>query len=212
MNNIKLDGTFAGVKSAFETMGFTCTIVTEDTTFDAYYAKDTNNKMHLRVDFSSGLVNLITSTGQNRTSVQFSFSNSGTIYYETVGDSIVFGPYSSGPSMQIAIIAPTSNDDDWQYYFYNSSSWRIWNGRTENSCIALLTKLATKANVFQVVKMFDGVRFMDNIYIMIIGPTVPQTTNNFIYVTIGEDRYFIVNIWDSYDTRTCMALKYPKTN
>lgn len=214
MNSINLDGTWATIKTVLETMGFTVTEVTEGSVYKCYYTKDRNQKLYMKITNGSPncTAQIFKSNDQSATNA-LSFTNSSSIRctYDFVGDSLIFGFIGSNllPSIKWIIVAPVSANDDWEYYQYDNNSWNIINGRTELPFSTSVAKLKTVAQVVQIVKVYDGARFLDNLYQTTISPDLPIANNggNYAYFEIGQDKYIGINIFDSYTTRSWLCLK-----
>lgn len=209
--NINMDGTWATVKTAFETMGFT---VTDNSgVYTCYYTADTNAKMYYKLTQTSGTgftIDLYKSNNRSVGSMSWDYGVALKITYEKIGNTIAFGLCNTNKDFAFGelIIAPVSQEDDWQY-IQNTNNWYIHNGRTENSFAMPVAKMRTSSSAIQIVKAYDGGRFMDNVYQTTVNPDIPiySSSSNAIYASIGENTYRIINIFDNYATRSCLAFK-----
>jgi hypothetical protein len=135
-------------------------------------------------------------------------ASSWKIVYEIIGESIVFGFLLASTTynkIQFAIIAPKSQNDTWLYTGIHSSV-TVYLGNTETS-ISFGEKpmlYSGSANGIQIVKFYNGTRFVDNLYITTIctgmGTATTVGNNNYIEATIDEKIYLIIKIISGTET------------
>lgn len=220
MNSIRLDGNWSTVKTAMETMGFTVTVVTPGasgssyTDYKCYYDNDTNGKVYLLLQQFSATqfyMKFCLSNGTSVASHTRYYTANYNFDYEITGRSLIFGVSTSStvPSIQFLIVAPKSNDDDWIYCPAGATSWAFINGRTDSTFVNSPIKIKTNNTAVQIVKIFDGNRFMDNVYQTSVSPDLPVYTGqgNFIYATIGTKNYFLAHIFDTQTSRSLVAIE-----
>ena len=71
----------------------------------------------------------------------------------------------------------------------------------------------TSATGFQIVKVYDGSNFINNVFVTSISPFIPvwsldnTSASNFIEGTIGNDTYLIINLHSSYTHYIKLAIK-----
>jgi hypothetical protein len=214
--NINMDGTWATVKTAFETMGFT---VTEDNdVYTCYYTADTNAKMYYKLTKAASTqynVTFCNSDNRSQGTVGYDYGASYKITYQLIGNSLAFGFCSSNIpySFYNLIISPISQEDDWYYTQYGVSS-KIFNGRTELNFVMPATKLYSSNASVQIIKIYDGAQFLNNIYQTTVSPSIdgPTTGSNTIDASIGEDIYKIINIHTVGVSNSAIALKIPSSS
>ena len=206
MNSISVNsGSVSDILNALEGIGFTI----DSNNGTAQWTKDTNNKIKFLVTESSNstTVKAVKSDGTtivgnaSYSSIMVTTANSVRIIYETIGDGIAFGIMAAtAPANNIhwIISAPVSQSDDWMYIPLASTLY-IYNGSTENYIqVTSSAYYNGSANGIQIVKVYDGSRFMDNVYVTIVAPAIPAVIqangNDYIDATIGNDAYLVVNI------------------
>lgn len=209
MNSIIIGvGSAANVLSALENIGFTVST----TNGTAYWGNDTNGKVHISVTTSSSntVIKLVNSSGTaynyNRS---FASSSNLKLTYEVIGNSVVFGfilATSSNTPLEVMIIEPVGLDDDWIYVTRAVSTGaggaaQIIDGRTEIVINYYSYQTGRPFNYnsdkVQIIKFYDGNRFMDNLYFVTCGPYLATTTldyTNYTTATIGNKQYLLVGI------------------
>ena len=221
MNNTVIGtASTSNVLQALEGIGFT--VDTSNGT--ARWGNDTNNKLYFKV----------VETGSNTTIALYNSANSmiwGSISlttastyrmtYDVIGESVFFGFKNNsytGNNIQCAIVAPIESEDDWEYCCYqigtaSQATSRFVNGRTELFKVYSTTQMynGTPLGV-QVVKAYDDNRFLGNVYLTSVSPSIAQVNmtsnmdNNFVEATIGTSKYLIINMLNS-NTYTKIAIK-----
>lgn len=200
-------GSVANVVSALESIGFE---VDSQDGQKLYWPHDTDNNIYVYVytNSSSTRVVLRNSSGTEITGptyVQFLTASSWKMIYEIIGESVVFGFLLSSTGynkVHFAIIAPKSQNDTWLYTGVNANSTgamqAVYLGNTETG-INFGEKImlyAASANGIQIVKFYNGTRFVDNLYITTVCPGIGTATsagnNNYIEATIDEKVYLII--------------------
>lgn len=189
----------ANVLTALEDVGFT--VDTQNN--KAYWGNDTNEKMYFLVATSGSntQVTLKTSNGTSMgTTMNLTSANIYKMTYEIIGDSIVFGFAQNTAlynKLMWAVVAPLSEDDEWLYCSYINGGYVI-NGNTEANITYNTTPIyAGNPLGVQIVKYYDGSRFVDNLYITTVAQYVGDTPagstgNNFYEITIGQDDYLVI--------------------
>lgn len=206
MNSILVNsGSISDILTAMDGIGFT--IHSANNTFR--WANDTNNKIKFLCT-ASGTNTTIKAVKSDGTTVvgyasysvvTIATANACRIIYETIGDGIVFGimtATATANNIHWIISAPVSQDDEWMYIPLASTLY-IYNGSTENYIQVTSSAYYTgSANGIQIVKVYDGSRFMDNVYVTTVAPAIPAVIqangNDYIEATIGSDTYLVVNI------------------
>lgn len=206
MNSISVNsGSVSDILNALEGLGFTI----DSNNGTAHWTKDTNNKIKFLVTESSPntTVKAVKSDGTtvvgyvSYSVVTIATANACRIIYETIGDGIVFGIMTAttrANNIHWIISAPVSQDDEWMYIPLAANLY-IYNGATE-SYINVTTSAYYNgsANGIQIVKVYDGSRFMDNVYVTTVAPSIPAVLqangNDYMDATIGSDTYLVVNI------------------
>lgn len=206
MNSITVNSaSVSDILSALEGLGFTI----DSNNNTAQWTKDTNNKIKFLVS-TSGTNTLIKAVKSDGTTVvgNASYSvvtvasaNPVRIIYETIGDGIAFGIMTAtaqANNIHWIISAPVSQDDEWMYIPLASTLY-IYNGSTENYIqVTSSAYYNGSANGIQIVKVYDGSRFMDNVYVTTVAPAIPAVLqangNDYIEATIGSDTYLVANI------------------
>ena len=189
----------ANVLSALEDVGFT--IDTQNN--KAYWGNDTNEKLYFSVVTSGSYtqVTLKTSNGTTMgTTMNLTSANIYKMTYEIIGDSIVFGFAQNTANynkLMWAVVAPASEDDEWLYCPYINGGYVI-NGNSEAN-IMYSTGSIYNGNPLgvQIVKYYDGTRFVDNLYITTVAQNAGDTPTgsggvNFYEITIGQDDYLVI--------------------
>ena len=190
MNSLTVNSaSVSDILNALEGLGFTI----DSNNGTAQWTKDTNNKIKFLVTESSPYttVKAVKSDGTtvvgnaSYSSIMVTTANPVRIIYETIGDGIAFGIMTAtamANNIHWIISAPVSQDDEWMYIPLASTLY-IYNG---------------SANGIQIVKVYDGSRFMDNVYVTTVAPSIPAVIqangNDYIEATIGSDTYLVVNI------------------
>ena len=224
MNNIEIGlATSSNVLSALESIGFTV----DTTNLTAKWGNDTNDKLYFKFSENSSYLSL---TLYNSSNVQvsgyinFDMTYTYKITYEIIGDGIVFGFHRidtnvTGSNIHFAIISPISTGDDWYYVTPHLGSgtadiMKFINANTEVYTIYSMNQLLdTSATGFQIVKVYDGSNFINNVFVTSISPFVPAwsldgtSASNFIEGTIGNDTYFIINLHSTYVQYIKLAIK-----
>jgi hypothetical protein len=189
----------ANVLSALEDVGFT--IDTQNN--KAYWGNDTNEKMYFSVATSGSNTQVMLKTSNGTTMGTVMNMTSANIYkmtYEIIGDSIVFGFAQNTATynkLMWAIVAPSSEDDEWLYCPYINGGYVI-NGKTEANITYNTTSIyAGNPLGVQIVKYYDGSRFVDNLYITTVAQNAGDTPTgssgvNFYEITIGQDDYLVI--------------------
>ena len=212
MNSILVNsGSVSDILNALEDLGFTI----DSNNRTAQWTKDTNNKIKFLVTESSNstTVKAVKSDGTtvvgnaSYSSIMVTTANPVRIIYETIGDGIAFGIMTeTAPANNIhwIISAPVSPSDDW-IYIPLASTLYIYNGSTENYIQVTSSAYYTgSANGIQIVKVYDGSRFMDNVYVTTVAPAIPAVIqangNDYMDATIGNDTYLVVNIGSQNQT------------
>lgn len=206
MNSILVNsGSISDILTAMDGIGFT--IDSANNTFR--WANDTNNKIKFLCT-ASGTNTTIKAVKSDGTTVvgNASYSvvtvvsaNPVRIIYELIGDGIVFGIMTAtaqANNIHWIISAPVSQDDEWMYIPLASTLY-IYNGSTESYIqVTNSAYYNGSANGIQIVKVYDGSRFMDNVYVTTVAPAIPAVLqangNDYIEATIGSDTYLVVNI------------------
>ena len=191
------DGSIASISAALIEIGFV-SITAGDT--ELRWEKDTNEKVKVKlVTYGQNTqIYLAYSNGTNFSTVFQSLSAvSWNLTYELIGDSILFGlaPSSQSNRFDWGIIAPETSDDDWLYIFYQTPS--VVNGNSEN-IIANSTLYVNGTNGVALVKVWNGNKFADNLYMAVYSPTLNPAsgTNDINYATVevNGDYYRLVNL------------------
>ena len=209
MNNIILTtASVADVLQALEDIGFTVST----SQGIARWENDTNNKIYFKFAVSSSYTTINIYNSSNTKvwgEVSLTTSTSYKMTYEVIGESVVFGfnaVSNTGNMIHFGVIAPTSENDDWEYLAYyvgNSATAtnRFINGRTEVITIYSTTSMYNGSALgVQIVKAYDTTRFLDNIYLTSVcesiqaGHIITSSANNFAEATIGNDTYLIINM------------------
>ena len=212
MNSISVNsGSVSDILNALEGIGFTI----DSNNGTAQWTKDTNNKIKFLVTESSNgtTVKAVKSDGTtvvgnaSYSLIMVTTANPVRIIYETIGDGIAFGIMTeTAPANNIhwIISAPVSQSDDWMYIPLASTLY-IYNGSTENYIQVTSSAYYTgSANGIQIVKVYNGSRFMDNVYVTTVAPAIPAVIqangNDYMDATIGNDTYLVVNIGSQNQT------------
>ena len=217
MNSINIGlGTPANIITGLVSIGFT-----QDQTYTdrVYWSNDTNGKIYFEIN-NNNYIYLMNSSGVNigyYGGYWFDPAINYKITYETIGNSIFWGYTAATDNfnyLHFGIIEPESNNDDWLYTFHSDAYW-VYNGATETPTGVSTTSLYPgAANGVQVVKYYDGFRFVDNLYITAVCGNVPgigTSLNNYAEATIGNDTYFIYKPFATYYSagHTAYAVKRP---
>ncbi len=202
--------TIENVIAAFEDLGFTV-----DNNYVATYDEDTNNKVKFRLsEVSSGVpISVYNDSGtQIHESITLSNSYNFKMTYEQIGNSIIFGFSSvtgNGGCIQFAIVEPSSQEDDWAYIMPyvgtgTAGLMSVIDGKTATYSIYTNTVSSIQFRNgglgVQIVKHYNGTRFLDNVYVTTISPSIIKqavsgiSDNNFLEATINNDTYLIFNI------------------
>ena len=198
MNSLTVNSaSVSDILTALEGLGFTI----DSNNNTAQWTKDTNSKIKFLVSTSSTntLIKAVKSDGTtvvgyaSYSVVTIATANACRIIYETIGDGIVFGIMTA-----TATANNVSQSDDWMYIPLASTLY-IYNGSTENYIqVTTSAYYNGSANGIQIVKVYDGSRFMDNVYVTTVAPSIPAVIqangNDYIEATIGSDTYLVVNI------------------
>lgn len=199
--------TIDDVLSVFETLGFTV----DTTNGTARWANDTNNKLYFAITKPSNAQFQIRMYNSSSTIIYGPFIFSAPyqffVIYENINNGILFGftraDNYTGNNIQFAIIPPTSNEDNWLYInAYNGSSGnRIFDGKTEQYINYGITSLYNGSALgAQIVKFYNGMRFVDNLYMTSVCQSIPighsteLSTDNFVQATISNENYLIINM------------------
>lgn len=205
MNSLTVNSSVSDILTALEGLGFTI----DSNNGTAQWTKDTNNKIKFLVN-TSGTNTLIKAVKSDGTTVvgNASYSvvtvvsaNPVRIIYELIGDGIAFGIMTAtaqANNIHWIISAPVSQDDEWMYIPLSASIY-VYNGSTERYIqVTSSAYYNGSANGIQIVKVYDGSRFMDNVYVTTVAPAIPAVLqangNDYIEATIGSDTYLVVNI------------------
>lgn len=197
MNSINIGlGTASNVRAGLASIGFT-----QDQTYTdrMYWANDTNGKIYFQMNDNENLY-LVNSSGASIGSYYGYYFDPNVNYriiYETIGDSIFWG-YNPTTDyfnyIYFSVVEPNSNEDDWLYTFA-TDGYCIYNGATEVGTTTGATLLYPGvANGVQIVKYYDGLRFVDNLYMTTVCGNVPaigSNANNYAEATINGDTYFL---------------------
>ena len=222
MNSVSVGlGSIENMLSALQSIGFT--IDSENNT--AKWGYDTNNKLYFKLATSSSNITFGLYNSSN-TAIWGTYSYGNTysfkMLYERIGNSIVFGfvpSNASGNCVHFAVVAPTSENDDWLYVMPYIGSGaianKIANGKTESVVGYSATSLYSgSANGIQICKWYDGYRFADNLYLCGACASVPacsnfissRSNNNYVEATIGTDTYLVINALNA-ENSTKIAIK-----
>ena len=206
MNSLTVNSaSVSDILNALEDLGFTI----DSNNGTAQWTKDTNNKIKFLVTESSPYttVKAVKSDGttvvgnESYSSIMVTTANPVRIIYETIGDGIAFGIMTAtamANNIHWIISAPVSQDDEWMYVPLATLIY-IYNGATESYInVTTSAHYNGSANGVQIVKVYDGSRFMDNVYVTTVAPSIPAVIqangNDYIEATIGSDTYLVVNI------------------
>lgn len=196
-------GSVANIVSTLESIGFQAD--SQDGQ-KLYWPYDTDNNIYVYVytNNSNTRVVLRNSSGTDITGstlVQYATASSWRIVYEIIGENVVFGFLLASTAynkIQFAIIAPKSQNDTWLYTGINNTAQAVYLGNTETSITFGEKPLlyTGSANGIQIVKFYNGARFVDNLYITTvctgIGTSTTAGNNNYIEATIDEKVYLII--------------------
>jgi hypothetical protein len=218
MNNVLISTfTVSDVLSALEDIGFTI----DTTNGKAYWANDTNNKMHFSVR-TSGSNTLVVLRNSSNTdlgnSVSFTPATAVKMTYEVIGDSVVFGfstQINNSQKIQWAIIEPSTAEDFW-FYCIGANSGLTYNGTTENSIMyGSVPLFSGGASAVQIAKYYDGSKFYDNLHITTVCANIPIPTatdangSNFLEATVNNDNFLLINLQTNGADRNKIAIKRP---
>jgi hypothetical protein len=204
----------ANVLTALEDVGFT--IDTQNN--KAYWGNDTNEKLYFSVATSGSNTQVTLKTSNGTTMGTVMNLTSANIYkmtYEIIGDSIVFGFAQNTATynkLMWAVVAPASEDDEWLYCPYINGGYAI-NGNTEANITYNTASIYTGNPLgVQIVKYYDGSRFVDNLYITTVAQNAGDTpagssSNNFYEITIGQDDYLVILLTTQGIDRNKIAIK-----
>lgn len=191
-------GSVANVIAALVSIGFE---QDQTNTDRVYWTKDTNHKMYLRVYTNSSNTSVTcynssgTACGAN---LALSASVAWKMTYELIGNSVLVGFRLGSDAynkVQFGIIAPVSTSDSWIYLPYYSG-FGAYSGDTEQAWSLGASSLYNgSANGVQIVKAYDGARFVDNLYIATVlaslYPAGASGSNNYYEATIEGDKYLV---------------------
>lgn len=224
MNNIEIGlGTAENILTALESIGFTV----DTTNLTASWDNDTNNKLKFKIEYSGTNPRFTLYNSANaRLAGYVGLVNTYTykITYELIGAGIIFGFHRTdsginGNNINYVISAPVSENDDWQYVtpYHGTGTqdrMKFINGRTENYVLIETGQLYSGSPLgIQIVKAYDGNRFVDNLFLTSISPNLTywrqdQTfDNNFQEATIGTDTFIIINLHNSSTNITKISVK-----
>lgn len=224
MNNIEIGlATSNNVLSVLESIGF----VVDTTNLTAKWGNDKNNKLYFKFSENSSYLSLTLYDSSNTEVsgyINLAVTYTYKITYEIIGDGIVFGFHRidtnvTGSNIHFAIISPISTGDDWYYvtpYLGSGAAdqMKFINANTEVYTIYSMNQLLnTSATGFQIVKVYDGSNFINNVFVTSISPFISHwlldstSASNFIEGTIGNDTYLIINLHGTYDYFTKLAIK-----
>lgn len=224
MNNIEIGlGTAENILTALDSIGFTV----DTTNLTASWDNDTNNKLKFKIEYSGTNPRFtLYNSANSRLAGYVGLTSTYTykITYELIGAGIVFGFHRTdsgiaGNNINYVISAPVSENDDWLYatpYHGTGTQDRMKfiNGRTENYALIETGQLYSGSPLgVQIVKAYDGNRFVDNLFLTSISPNLAiwrqdiSSDNNFQEATIGNDIYIIINLHNGYTYMTKIAVK-----
>lgn len=179
-----------------------------------YWESDTNNKIGIKFNVAGASSCTIQVWNIENNSLLYNLLGLDPRYcqkfnYSKQGNSLLFGitsstsptiPFSSS-RINIGIIEPTSQTDDWEYLFSVSNVGYMINGRTKG-----LTSfqngqiLNANCSVVQLIKAYDQSKstLTDNVYLTAMSPNTVGTfndnnNNNYYYIQVGNDTYFCFN-------------------
>ena len=197
------NATLATLTTELTALGFT---VDSGDASKFYWSADTNQKMYYYITESGTTTTIALKNSAGTAFGSTAFNNNANPYkliYEVNGDnSILFGlALATFQYNQIyfAIVAPATQDDDWQYHYPGYAYARFYNGRTESYNEYQRARLYNSAaSGIQIVKMYDGTRFTDNVFLCPVNDATLAGGNasarGYEEVTVGNDTYIVFNI------------------
>ena len=184
--------TFESMDEAMATMGFVKTSASTATTHIYRWGNDSEGKcligledtMYLHYDFGStsqGIVDLMPYL---------------KICYEPLargGIALGFVMNSSDTLIQIAFVAPKSINDDWVFLPYSTDYNYVCDYSTDRTLSysqnSIYGSVGAFSNDVQIHKIYNGARFMDNLYRTALQPQLSWGGN--VRATIGTTEYLL---------------------
>lgn len=179
-----------------------------------YWGNDTNNKIGIKFNVASTSSCTVQVWDIENNSLSYSLPNLDPrscqkFNYSKQGNSLFFGITSSNNSttpfpsskINIGIIEPTSQTDDWEYLFPVNNLGYMVNGRTKGlTSFSNNQILSANCSVVQLIKAYDQSKstLTDNVYLTAMSPNTAgnyndNNNNNYYYIQVGNDTYFCFN-------------------
>ena len=196
--------TQANCDTAMATAGFT-KITAESTASASFYKWEDNAVVKILFESSTGVISYVI---DNTAKSMLTLNDSSKLCYEALrGGGIAMGwTDGGGTPLQLIFSAPRTSADDWAFIAYDLNYVKLYDysrqDYVELSTNNIYDGLAS--NDLQIIKIYNGVRFMDNIYRTLLEPTLADNAS--VRATFGQQNFLLVKLQPTND-RHCWAVE-----
>ena len=210
MNTINIGlPTLENVESVMETIGFTkdTTLSTQTTT---YWKWDSVGKAEIYYD-SSNYAFGYRWGGNNTSAVMIDGGTNTKVCYENLangGISIGWSQNATTP-LHLSFVAPSTAGDTWVFVPFSSAYFFVCDYSTDNllkyyNASGIYNDIGEVSNDVQIIALYNGVRFMNNIYLTVLQPSLQS--NDSVRVAIGTKTYLFIKTGNS-TYKSCFAVE-----